>query len=478
MPNSPYSFIDNQFKPNNSPNNLLPNLNRPKLSPHDLNSNNINRNSYFLINNNDQQQQQSSEIINSSNNNGFFDSIGHTRTSSQTSIGSTSNTASSSTLSHLMRGPPSPSIPSPSFLSSTVSLTSTSSLPSKRTHPPSSSSSSSATSSNHQVKPSPSAIIHSNRYKQFTPASIISLLLNEQQQSLEPALLTSSSSAPSILLLDIRTHTAFFECRFKSSVNICVPSTLLRRPNYGVDRISEGLMPLERVEFEKWSSVENIIVLDSDSMGLKEGGGVSSLLAKFSTGFEGTLGYVKGGFKALKAEAKLNASSSRELLQYGEGDSIDGSNSSHSVSAHSTILSSSSIPTTPGGSSTRQLTRPILQVRDLPISAFQQASTSAFAHAGLPSASLNMGGRPTSSKGTSSKPGISKRRKSDGHSAFGLNIDMPTGLATGSTTPGGNSIAEKRMATNPFFDNIRQNSEVSRPLPFVIIFHPRVFFLR
>ncbi|KAL8292921.1 hypothetical protein RQP46_000615 [Phenoliferia psychrophenolica] len=269
------------------------------------------------------------------------------------------------------------------------------------------------------------------RYTTFSPASLLALLA------------ASSPAGPTVLVLDLRTHSAWLQCRPRPSVNICVPSTLLRRPTHGVEQLAATLSGEDRTLFAAWNTTaRTIVVLDQDSVALVEGSGLASLLAKFvAAKYEGTLGWVRGGFQAVKSEALGGGSdSARNLLDFGaaEGSSADAS--------------SAGTLATPG-----KHARPVLQVRDLPISAFQASSTSAFTHAGMPSASINMGGRSSAgSKASSSgRPGLGKRRKS-GTESFGLTLDS---LSAGSATPAIREVAEKRMATNPFFDNIRQNSE-------------------
>lgn len=213
--------------------------------------------------------------------------------------------------------------------------------------------------------------------------------------------------------------------------------------------MSLSISPSERSVFDSYESKTAIIVLDGDSLALKEGGGVGSLLGKFErAGYTGTLGWLKGGWNNLTKESKSADDATRweGLLDSGEPSTI-----------YSEVNE---------GNESRQ-DNSILQVRDLPISAFQQASTSAFAHAGLPSSSLTtpLESRPsTPSAKSTDRPGlIGKRRKSGMINAAGGGFGLKLGLALGDKNAQELERAgkEKRMATNPFFDNIRQNSEVS-----------------
>ncbi|KAM0753889.1 hypothetical protein T439DRAFT_322774 [Meredithblackwellia eburnea MCA 4105] len=300
------------------------------------------------------------------------------------------------------------------------------------------------------------------RFTSFTPAELLDLLAASTVATPSPIESPSATptpistvNPPSLLVLDLRTHSAWIQCRARDSINICVPSTLLRRPNHGVEQIGAPLAGKDRERFFHWnSSVQTIVVVDMDSGALLEGSGVSSLLAKFvKAGFNGTLAWVKGGFAAVKSEALEGAGTLRDLLEFG---GVAGETPKESGGTLSTGGRQPGTPTTlasPG-----KHARPVLQVRDLPISAFQASTTSAFAHSGLPTASLNQAAMSSAGSKASSggRPGVGKRRKS-GTESFGLTLDS---MSQGTATPAAREVlAEKRMVTNPFFDNIRQNTE-------------------
>lgn len=346
--------------------------------------------------------------------------------------------------------------------------------------------------------------ITSQRYTLYNPQTVFSLI--REAQSAPP------EQAPSILVLDIRTHTAFVSERLAGSINVCVPSTLLRRPAFGIDRVADSLPPPDQEIFERWDSCGTILVLDQESTSLVEGGGPASLLAKFDkAGFEGKLGWVKGGWYAIRTQLRaLPFEEQGKLVEVGTVAQSPTS-ASAPVSAHSTPFgqpgpdgaqtSALDAPTSlAGGDPVQSSTyppvnskkhgRPVLQVRDLPASAFQLASTSAFRHssnetsrstsragggasvAGGEAISPSTSGGSLSSIG-SQRPNMGKRRKSGNEGFLGESRVLPHSVAP----PGGrpsfdadmrDAIAssrdnsEVRASANPFFDNIRQNSEVRR----------------
>ncbi|GAA5865235.1 hypothetical protein JCM8547_008325 [Rhodosporidiobolus lusitaniae] len=334
--------------------------------------------------------------------------------------------------------------------------------------------------------PSSSSFASSSaNYSTINPQTLLSTLL--PILSSNPG---NSPDPPPLLILDIRTHTSFLAERLASSINVCVPSTLLRRPGFGVDRVLESLPPAEQAVAEQWASCQSVVVLDAESTSLTEGNGVASLLAKFDkAGFKGKLNWVRGGWYAVRTQLRaLPAGSTDQLLVSGApaseipssapvsraGTPVESAFPSGSVSAAPTPSGSNPAP---GGA--RKHARPVLQVRDLPIAAFQLASTSAFVrNNGLTTGGESAEGSsahgaplptsrridmtvtsPSTSGGSisslaSQRPGMGKRRKS-GNEGSG----MPASLGMGEFAMGQPAVAEKRMTTNPFFDNIRQNSE-------------------
>ena len=62
------------------------------------------------------------------------------------------------------------------------------------------------------------------------------------------------SDRDSILVIDIRPSTSFATRHIKGSINICAPSTLLKRPGVTVDRVEESMLQCDedRRKFSAW----------------------------------------------------------------------------------------------------------------------------------------------------------------------------------------------------------------------------------
>jgi hypothetical protein len=236
------------------------------------------------------------------------------------------------------------------------------------------------------------------------------------------------------LVLDLRTHTAFISeaGRVRSSLSICVPTTLLRRANYGISRVAETLPSVdEKLRLIKFSHYRRIVALDADSVSCPVGSATASILAKFEReGYRGDLCWVVGGFRAVCSEAGAT-------VEYGpvrDSPSPVGSESSQSSNGSSnqfSALSSDDTGRTSSLDSTVSAQQPpVIQCRALPLSAFQQSSTAVF------STEVN-------------KPKLM------------LPTRTMSGLGTSKILDSGKS----KTAANPFFNNIRQISEVRSTLP-------------
>ncbi|KIY45293.1 hypothetical protein FISHEDRAFT_28133, partial [Fistulina hepatica ATCC 64428] len=108
------------------------------------------------------------------------------------------------------------------------------------------------------------------------------------------------------LVVDIRAHNAYNGGRVPDAISLCVPSTLLKRPNYSLKKLSEMLpSSVARARFSAWSSVARILVYDADAVNLGPSGNVSGLLNKFKCGgFSGELAWLKGGYQAVWRERR------------------------------------------------------------------------------------------------------------------------------------------------------------------------------
>ncbi|KAF2767597.1 hypothetical protein EJ03DRAFT_344460 [Teratosphaeria nubilosa] len=101
-----------------------------------------------------------------------------------------------------------------------------------------------------------------------------------------------------ILILDLRVSTQYAISHIVGSLNLCIPTTLLKRPSFNVQKLAETFKDDEqRSRFENWRNSNYIIVYDAASAQLKDAQICINTVKKFrGEGYEGALYIVKGGF--------------------------------------------------------------------------------------------------------------------------------------------------------------------------------------
>ncbi|WFD44255.1 protein-tyrosine-phosphatase [Malassezia psittaci] len=143
-------------------------------------------------------------------------------------------------------------------------------------------------------------------------------------QNSEPSHITSISCADLIaklqaksplLIVDIRPGTAFARRHIRGSVNLCAPSTLLKRKEFTLSRLESQLLDSEadRERLQSWKTFPKdsyIVALDTDavsatSVGRSTSGGggpcLLGLLEKFhQENYQGNLCWLNGGFVRLQ----------------------------------------------------------------------------------------------------------------------------------------------------------------------------------
>lgn len=102
------------------------------------------------------------------------------------------------------------------------------------------------------------------------------------------------------ILLDLRVFPQFSESRIKGALNLCIPTTLLKRPSFNVQKLQDTFAnDNEKARFSQWVSARYIIVYDTCSSESKDAMSAMNTLKKFSNeGWKGTGYILKGGYVA------------------------------------------------------------------------------------------------------------------------------------------------------------------------------------
>jgi hypothetical protein len=107
------------------------------------------------------------------------------------------------------------------------------------------------------------------------------------------------SSVEEVLLLDLRVSTQFATARIAGALSLCIPTTLLKRVSFNVQKLAETFKDDEsREKFERWRSSKHIIVYDASSSQMKDATTCINTLKKFTTeGWSGGTYIIRGGFQ-------------------------------------------------------------------------------------------------------------------------------------------------------------------------------------
>lgn len=106
------------------------------------------------------------------------------------------------------------------------------------------------------------------------------------------------SSPDDTLLLDIRPFPQFSSSKIKGSLNLCVPTTLLKRPSFNLQKLEDTFTsPTEKQLFSQWKTSSRIIVSDACTTQLKDATPLINVLKKFICGgWKGEPLILRGGF--------------------------------------------------------------------------------------------------------------------------------------------------------------------------------------
>jgi protein-tyrosine phosphatase len=104
-----------------------------------------------------------------------------------------------------------------------------------------------------------------------------------------------------ILLLDLRVFPHFANSRIRGALNLCIPTTLLKRPSFSVQKLADTFKTeADQEEFARWKQCQYIVVYDANSTQLKDASTSVNVLKKFSSeGWTGQGIIVRGGFLAV-----------------------------------------------------------------------------------------------------------------------------------------------------------------------------------
>lgn len=101
------------------------------------------------------------------------------------------------------------------------------------------------------------------------------------------------------IFLDVRPFTHFAQSNIRGSLNLCIPTTLIKRPSFDTRKLENTFTDdSAKTKFARWRHCRYIVVYDAATADPKDAGPLSNLLKKFTAeGWEGEAMILKGGFK-------------------------------------------------------------------------------------------------------------------------------------------------------------------------------------
>ncbi|PHH75459.1 hypothetical protein CDD80_2361 [Ophiocordyceps camponoti-rufipedis] len=110
--------------------------------------------------------------------------------------------------------------------------------------------------------------------------------------------LMESIADDQLLLLDIRSLQSFAQSRIRGALNLCIPTTLLKRPNFNIEKLQQTFQGgAASDKFADWRLMSWIIVYDAHGWESREAVTAQNMIKKFTNeGFKGETAILRGGF--------------------------------------------------------------------------------------------------------------------------------------------------------------------------------------
>lgn len=133
-----------------------------------------------------------------------------------------------------------------------------------------------------------------------------------------------ASYADNLMLLDVRPYAHFSRGNIKGALNLCIPTTLLKRPSFDTNKLANTFTDeADRRSFGRWRQCRSIVVYDAATSTLKDATPLANVLKKFTAeGWHGDGMVLMGGFKGFSSRFP-------KLTQKQRGTQSDESSSMH-----------------------------------------------------------------------------------------------------------------------------------------------------
>lgn len=115
--------------------------------------------------------------------------------------------------------------------------------------------------------------------------------------------LLESPSKTEVLLLDLRVSPQYAQSRIKGALNLCIPTTLLKRATFNLQKLEQTFQTdRDKGVFSAWRQAKHLVVYDAFSSEKRDAVSAMNTIKKFTNeGFSGQCSILKGGFNAFAA---------------------------------------------------------------------------------------------------------------------------------------------------------------------------------
>lgn len=110
--------------------------------------------------------------------------------------------------------------------------------------------------------------------------------------------------AARMLLIDVRSAQSYARSRIRKALNLCIPTTLLKRATFNLQKLQQTFQkPEDKGAFANWKDTDYLVVYDACSAEKTEATTAMNMIKKFTNeGYTGETYVLRGGFNVFAEE--------------------------------------------------------------------------------------------------------------------------------------------------------------------------------
>jgi rhodanese-related sulfurtransferase len=115
--------------------------------------------------------------------------------------------------------------------------------------------------------------------------------------------LIEDGHSPNVLILDLRVSPQYAQSRVKGALNLCIPTTLLKRATFNLEKLQQTFQASgDQERFSRWRTAGYLVVYDGFSFEKRDAVSALNMIKKFTdAGYSGSANILRGGFNAFAA---------------------------------------------------------------------------------------------------------------------------------------------------------------------------------